>query len=169
MTARHRDHARTNRDGQRPDVASIPRGRPTLPPLPSLAEPLYVIGAAARTPKPAREEELSDPICRRPKKVPKTQDPIKRLMRQSETPKAGPAWQSGIRSLDGAATEKPPVMSRGPIQQLDDYNELRTIRGIARPRRPAAILPASLPEVISELAADPREIAKLRRNARSIC
>jgi hypothetical protein len=46
MTARRRDRSRTNRDGIRPDAASIPRGRPTLPPLPSLQQPLYVIGEA---------------------------------------------------------------------------------------------------------------------------
>jgi hypothetical protein len=46
MTARPHDKSRTNRDGIRPDAATIPRGRPTLPPLPCLQEPLYVIGEA---------------------------------------------------------------------------------------------------------------------------
>jgi hypothetical protein len=38
------------RDGQRPDVSTVPRGTPTLTPLPSLQEPLYVIGAGASEP-----------------------------------------------------------------------------------------------------------------------
>jgi hypothetical protein len=103
MTARPHDRSRTNRDGTRPDAASIPRGRPTLPPLPSLAEPIYVIGAAARTPERVREKELSDTAGRRESEL----STVKR-------------------------TARPPVKSK----------------------------------TLADLAADPREIAKLRRNAR---
>jgi hypothetical protein len=59
MTARLPDKSRTNRDGQRPNLTTIPRGKPTLPPLPSLQEPLYVI-PDRRGPKRVRESELSD-------------------------------------------------------------------------------------------------------------
>jgi hypothetical protein len=45
--------ARTDRNGHRPDIPSLARGKPTLPPLPSLQTPLYIIPDRR---KPASEQ-----------------------------------------------------------------------------------------------------------------